>query len=315
MTTQPMSMTTHAADSTEATPQSRKGFWVIVSLLTVYIVWGTTYLAVHIALASFPPYLLLGIRFTIAGTLLLGILLASGSPMPTLRQWRNAGIIGAFILVGGTGSVVLGQERSVSSGLAATLVATVPIWTMIFNFYWGKRPTRWEWLGVGLGIAGVAFLTMEGNLQSNPIGVLIILFAAASWAFGSVLSPHLDIPKGIMANAAEMLVAGLLFLVFSVLRGESMVAAPTTSTLLALAYLITFGSLAGMSAYIYLLGNVSSLLATSYTFVNPAIALFLGVALGGEVLTGSAFLALPLILAGVGFVAYQNRGLRKQKEA
>ena len=313
MTTQPMSLPTHAADSTEATAQSQKGFWVIVSLLTVYIVWGTTYLAVHFALASFPPYLLLGIRFVIAGLILLGVLVAAGSPLPTFKQWRNAGIVGAFILVGGTGSVVLGQERSVSSGLAATLVATVPIWTMIFNLYWGKRPTRWEWLGVGLGICGVALLTMEGNLQSNPIGVLIILFAAASWAFGSVLSPHLDMPKGLMANATEMLLAGLMFLVFSVLRGESMVAEPNVQTLLALTYLITFGSLAGMSAYIYLLGNVSSLLATSYTFVNPAIALFLGVILGGEVITGSAFLALPLILAGVGFVAYQNRFVGKKK--
>jgi len=310
MTTQPMSMPAHTVESTELAVPSRKGFWVIVSLLTVYIVWGTTYLAVRVALGSFPPYLLLGIRFTIAGTVLLGLLMAAGATLPTRRQWRNAAIVGAFILVGGTGSVVLAQERAISSGLAATLVATVPIWTMIFNLYWKKKPSRWEWLGVGLGIFGVALLTTEGNVQSNPIGVLIILFAAANWAFGSVLSPHLDMPKGIMANAAEMLLAGLMFLVFSVLRGEAMVAAPNTSTLLALTYLITFGSLAGMSAYIYLLDNVSSLLATSYTFVNPAIALFLGVILVGETLTGSAFLALPLILVGVGFVAYQNRKVK-----
>lgn len=310
MTTQHITMPTQAAEPSETITQNRKGFWIILSLLTVYIVWGTTYLAVRIALGSFPPYLLLGIRFVIAGAVLLGILVASGSALPTLIQWRNAAIVGAFILVGGTGSVVLAQERAISSGLAATLVATVPIWTMIFNLYWKKKPTIWEWVGVGLGIFGVALLTMEGNLQSNPIGIMIILFAAAMWAFGSVLSPHLELPKGIMANAAEMLIAGLMFLVFSVLRGEAMVASPTTSTLLALAYLITFGSLAGMSAYIYLLDNVSSLLATSYTFVNPAIALFLGVALGGEVITGSAFLALPFILIGVGFVAYQNRKVK-----
>src|SRR5687768_5968793 len=170
MTTQPMSMPAHTVETTETAP-SRKGFWVIVSLLTIYIVWGTTYLAVSFALASFPPYLLLGIRFVIAGLILLGILMAAGSPLPTRIQWRNAAIVGAFILVGGTGSVVLAQERAVSSGLAATLVATVPIWTMIFNLFWKKKPTIWEWVGVGLGIFGVALLTMEGNLQSNPIGV------------------------------------------------------------------------------------------------------------------------------------------------
>ncbi|NJN36145.1 MAG: EamA family transporter [Nitrospiraceae bacterium] len=228
-------------------------------------------------------------------------------PLPTRLQWRNAALIGGLILVGGTGSVALAQERAVSSGLAATLVATVPLWTMIFNLYWREKPNRWEWLGVGLGICGVALLTLEDNLQSNPIGILMILFAAACWAFGSVLRPHLEMPKGMMANAAQMLLAGLMFFAFSFLRGEAMLAAPTSETLLALLYLITFGSLAAMTAYMYLLSNVSSLLATSYTFVNPAIALFLGVILGGEILTGSAFIALPLILMGVGFVAYQNR--------
>ncbi len=283
-----------------------KRFWITASLLTVYIVWGTTYLGSHIAMASFPPYLLMGIRFLIAGIILYVGLRLNGSTPPTLAQWRNSTIAGGLIIVGGTGSIALAQNAAISSGLAATLVATVPLWTLIFGLIWKKKPGRYEWIGVGLGIVGVAVMTMEGNLQANPIGVGIILFGAASWAFGSVLSTHLNLPKGMMINAAQMLMAGILFLVFSALRGEHMVGTPTSDTLWALIYLITFGSLGGMSAYIYLLSNVSPLLATSYTFVNPVIALLLGVFIGGEVLTGSAFIALPLILLGVGFVAYRK---------
>lgn len=294
------------ATPAQTTTQNRRPMWVILSLLTVYIVWGTTYLASHVALESFPPYLLMGTRFVIAGAVLLVVLLARGSKLPTLRQWRNATIIGTLILVGGTGSVALGQGV-ISSGLAATLIATVPLWTLVFNLFWKKIPSRTDWIGVGLGITGVALLTMEGNLQANPLGVLIILFAAANWAFGSVLSSHLDMPKGMMMNATQMLSAGIVFFIASALRGETMLHTPTSSTVLALTYLITLGSLAAMSAYIYLLNNVSALLATSYTFVNPAIALMLGSLLAGETLTGSAFVALPLILAGVGFVAYGKR--------
>jgi len=311
MTAQNIRIPAAAVESTADTRlHNQKRFWVILSLLTVYIVWGTTYLASHIALESFPPYLLMGTRFITAGTILFALLLATGTKLPTRRQWRNAAIIGTFILVGGTGSVALAQG-AISSGLAATLVATVPLWTLIFNLFWKKIPSRTDWIGVGLGISGVALLTREGNLQANPLGVLIILFAAANWAFGSVLSSHLDMPKGIMMNAAQMMCAGGGFFIVSALRGEAMLHTPTSSTLLALTYLITFGSLAAMSAYVYLLNNVSALLATSYTFVNPAIALMLGSVLAGEKLTGSAFVALPLILLGVGFVAYRRSSAAK----
>jgi drug/metabolite transporter (DMT)-like permease len=303
-------MTTHslstiaAEQPIETHGRTRQNIWIPICLLTLYIVWGTTYLASHVAMESLPPYLLMGTRFVIAGAILLIALLLTGAPIPTLRQWLNSALVGGLILVGGTGSVALGQGV-ISSGLAATLVATVPLWTLLFNMYW-KKPTRMEWIGVGLGITGVAVLTLEGNLQANPLGVLIILFAAASWSFGSVMSSHVDLPKGLMGNAAQMLMAGIIFFVFSTLRQEHMIHAPTQETLFALAYLVVFGAVAGMSAYMYLLSHVSPLLATSYTFVNPVIALFLGSLLAGEMLTGSVFLAVPLILLGVFFVGYRK---------
>lgn len=286
--------------------QINRRFWIILALLTVYIIWGTTYLAIRVALESYPPYLMMGIRFVIAGGILLIFLWARGAKMPTRKQWRNATIIGALLLVGGMGSVAI-AEQYISSGLAATLVATSPLWAMVFSILWRNWPTRIEWIGVGLGIAGVAILSLEGNLQANPEGVLLMLAAPISWAFGSVLSRHLDMPEGVMGNAAEMLAGGLLLLILAVPRGESIVGAPTFDATMALIYLITFGSLATMTAYMYLLKTVQPSLALSYAFVNPAIALFLGVMLGGEELTGSALIALPVILVGVAFVALRKK--------
>jgi drug/metabolite transporter (DMT)-like permease len=306
-------MTAQTVSTTHVQPAGRslfgfqvgQRFWIIVSLLTVYIIWGTTYLGISFALESYPPYLMMGIRFITAGSLLFAFLRLRGRALPTLKQWRNAAIVGALLLVGGMGSVAI-AEQWISSGLVATLVATAPLWAMLFGIFWKNIPSRLEWIGVGLGIVGVALLTLEGNLQANPQGVLLLLVAPIAWALGSVLSRHLEMPQGEMANAAEMLTGGALLLLLSVPRGESISAAPTLNATLSLIYLTTFGSLATMSAYMYLLKTVKPSLAMSYAFVNPAIALFLGVVLGGETLTGSALIALPVILVGVAFVALRK---------
>jgi drug/metabolite transporter (DMT)-like permease len=210
------------------------------------------------------------------------------------------------MLVFGMGSVAM-AEQWVSSGLAAALVATTPLWALAISTLWRNYPTRSEWLGVGLGFAGVVILTLEGNLRANPLGVALILFATASWALGSVSMRRLDMPPGAMGNAAEMLAGGVILLMVGLLRGEQITGAPTANALVALVYLTTFGSLATLSAYMYLLKTVSPALATSYSFVNPPIALLLGVLLGGEQLTGSALIALPVILVGVAFVLRARR--------
>lgn len=275
--------------------------WIIIALLTLYIIWGTTYLVIRFALEGFTPYWLMALRFVIAGGGLFIVLRLRGAPTPTLRQWRSATIVGALLLGGGMGSVALAEE-SISSGLVATLVAVAPLWTILFSRLWGRVASRGEWFGVILGMLGVALLSLEGNLQANPAGILLVLLASALWSFGSVWMNHLEMPPGMMGSAAEMLMGGLVLCGMAILRGEAFPAAPTPSSLLALAYLITFGSLVTMTAYFFLLRTVSPMLATSYSFVNPAIALFLGVILGGEALTGSALIALPIILLGVAFV-------------
>jgi drug/metabolite transporter (DMT)-like permease len=304
-------MATHAptipaAEPMATTVDSQRRLWIILSLLSVYIIWGTTYLGIRFALESFPPYLMMGTRFVIAGVILFVFMRWRGAPLPTAKQWRSAAIVGCLLLVGGMGSVAM-AEQMISSGLAATLVAIAPLYALFFSMLWGNRPTRFEWVGVGLGIVGVALLTLEGNLQANPAGIALMLFAPACWALGSIWSQHLEMPKGFMANAAEMLIGGAVLLVLGILRGEQVIGTPTPNAILALVYLTTFGSLLTLTAYMYLLKTVSPALAISYAFVNPAIALFLGIVLGGEVLTGSAFIALPVILVGVGFIVLRNK--------
>ena len=279
---------------------------IVIALLTVYLVWGTTYLGIRIALQSFPPYLLMGIRFVIAGSILFGVARVRHVPLPTMRQWRNSAIYGSLLLVMGMGGVAL-AEGAVSSGLAATMVAVAPVWTMLFGLIWGSRPRRIEWIGVVLGIAGVALLSLEGNLEANPTGLILLLVSSLCWSLGSVWSRHLDLPKGIMGTAAEFMMGGVLLLVVAAARGEAIVTMPTPGALAAMVYLIVFGSWATFTAYNFLLREVRPALATSYALVNPAIALILGVALGGEQITGSALIALPIILVGLGLVIFQRK--------
>lgn len=302
-----MASTPAPVDARLSLPAAGRGLFtgqrglIILSLLILYIVWGTTYLVIRFALESFPPYWLMGLRFVIAGVVLFSVLRVRGAALPTLRQWRNATVIGTLLLGLGMGSVAT-AEQTISSGLAATLVATAPLWALLFARFWGRKPTRNELFGVVLGLAGVSLLSLEGNLQANPEGIALVIFASAAWAFGSTLIKHLDMPDGAMGSAAEMLMGGLVLCGMALLRGEPFPAAPTVGSLAAMAYLITFGSLLTMLAFGYLLKTVSPTLALSYSFVNPAIALLLGVVIGGEMLTGSAWIALPVILVGLGFV-------------
>lgn len=280
--------------------------WLILSLLIVYVVWGTTYLVIRFALEGFTPYWMMALRFLVAGGILMLVLRLRGAALPTPRQWRNAAVVGALLLGGGMGSVALAEE-SISSGLAATLVATSPLWALLFARLWGRVPHRGEIIGVVVGLVGVVVLSLEGNLQANPGGIVLVLFASASWAFGSTLIRRLDMPEGAMGSAAEMVAGGLVLCGMALLRGEPFPSNPTPGSVLALVYLITLGSLAAMLAYGYLLRHVSPTLALSYSFVNPAIALLLGTVIGGEVLTGSALVALPIILVALAFVFQSHR--------
>jgi drug/metabolite transporter (DMT)-like permease len=206
--------------------------------------------------------------------------------------------VGALLLVGGNGGVTF-AEQWVPSGLAALVVATTPLWAALFSGLWGRWPVRLEWAGLALGIAGVALLNLENGLSANPLGAAALLFATASWAFGSIWSGRLSLPSGLMAPAAEMLVGGALLMGISLALGELVPTAPSERSLWSLAYLIVFGAIVAYSAYTYLLKRVRATLATSYAYVNPVVAVGLGVWLAGEQITGIGMMAMVVILAGV----------------
>ncbi|PZR79379.1 MAG: hypothetical protein DLM65_10845, partial [Candidatus Aeolococcus gillhamiae] len=159
--------------------RSRPPLDIIVALLIVYVIWGSTYLAIRIALEGFPPFLMAAARFLIAGAVLYAILRLRGTPNPTRAQWRGAGLVGALLLLGGNGGVTF-AEQWIPSGVAALAVATVPVWTAIFAVIWGQRPGRLEWLGVGVGFVGVVLLNFDGNMQANPFGAAVVLLLATA---------------------------------------------------------------------------------------------------------------------------------------
>jgi drug/metabolite transporter (DMT)-like permease len=294
---------------------SPKAAWPAVAgaLVAVYVVWGSTYLAIRIALEGFPPFLMAGARFLVAGGVLFAALWLRGAPAPTLRQWRGAAIVGGLLLLGGNGGVVV-AEQWVGSGLAALGVATVALWSALFAGFWGQWPKGLEWIGLAVGFAGVALLSLEGGLRASPAGALTLLVATLSWAFGSMWSRRLDLPSGLMASAAEMVAGGVMLLLASVAFGEKVGKVPQARPWLALVYLIVAGSWIGFSAYMYLLRHVRPALATSYAYVNPVIAMGLGVLIGGERIAANEWAALPVILAGVALVVVAH-GRAEKREA
>jgi drug/metabolite transporter (DMT)-like permease len=305
------------ANAATLNPSSRDRWLVWAALFSLYIIWGSTYLGIRFAVDTIPPMLMTSGRFLISGVIMYTFLRFRGAQNPTPRQFWNAGLVGVFLICGGNGFVTVAEHTGVPSGIAATAVASVTIWTGLWSGLWGQWPRKLEWLGVAVGFVGVVILTLEGNLRTNPIG-LIVFCAPICWSFGSILSRNIEMPEGLMASAIEMIIAGVVSIPIGLLLGERITKMPSTSSLLAAGYLITFGSLIGFNAYIFVLGKVRPALATSYAYVNPVVALFLGVAIGGEKLGANALIALPIILLGVAVIAWaQNapRTLKQETEA
>ncbi|WP_085632332.1 MULTISPECIES: drug/metabolite exporter YedA [unclassified Pseudomonas] len=272
---------------------------LIAAFFALYVIWGSTYLVIRLGVEHWPPLMLGGVRFVIAGSLMYGFLRWRGVPAPTWAQWKAAGLIGILLLSFGNGAVTVAEHTGVASGVAALAVATVPLFTLLFGYFWGARNTRLEWAGVAMGILGIAMLNMGSNLQSSPLGAALLIFAAAAWAFGSVWSKHLPLPQGAMASAAEMLVGGVVLLIGSAVSGERLEAMPPLDGWLALAYLIFFGSIIAFNAYMYLLKHVRPAAATSYAYVNPAVAVLLGIVFVGETIGLEEALAMLVIISAV----------------
>ncbi len=269
------------------------------ALFALYIIWGSTYFVIRIGVQSWPPFLMAGTRFLSAGLLLTTFLLITGHKLPPLRPMLNAALIGVLLLAVGNGFVTVAEHQDVPSGIAAVVVATVPLFTLCFSHFFGIKTRKLEWMGIAIGLAGIILLNSGGNLSGNPWGALMILIGSMSWAFGSVYGSRIELPSGMMAGAIEMLAAGLVLMLASLLSGERLTTMPTTEGFLAVGYLALFGSIIAINAYMYLIRNVSPAVATSYAYVNPVVAVLLGTGFGGEYLSSTEWVALGIIIMAV----------------
>ncbi|MEO5794413.1 MAG: drug/metabolite exporter YedA [Rhodoferax sp.] len=290
---------------------TRPNALLLPALLACYLIWGSTYLAIHWALPSFPPFFQMGTRFLAAGGLLMAWLLARGQAMPSGLQWRNALVIGVLMLGGGMGLTAQASVH-IGSGLIATFIAVVPMLTCGWGLLFGQRPTRLELLGMATGLVGVGLLVQGASFAAAPIGLLCITGATLTWSLGSVLSTtRLPLAPGPVGFASEMLCGGAALLLVSLALGEQPNWPPTAAATAAWVYLVLAGSLVAFSAYLYLLAHAAPALATSYAFVNPLIALFLGVVLAGEVVTAREWRACAVILLGVVCILVAGQKSRK----
>jgi drug/metabolite transporter (DMT)-like permease len=285
-------------------PRSKPAGWLIAAcLLAVYVIWGTTYFAIKVAIESAPPFFLIGTRFVVAGGLLLAWQALRGRPMPAARQWRGAALVGFLLLVVGNGGVAV-AERWVSSGATVALISIMPLATALWSGVFGEWPRRMEWGAIILGAVGAAVMLMGRDLQGSITGTLVILLGTTCWSLGTVLARRVDIPHGPTGFGAEMLAAGLMALVVSAVLGEHWALPASPRIAWAWIYLVVFGSMIGFSAYRFVVENVSSVLASTYAYVNPPVALFVGWWLGHESFSANTLLGLPIVLCAVALLAW-----------
>jgi drug/metabolite transporter (DMT)-like permease len=281
----------------------------------VYLIWGSTYLAIRVAVETLPPFLMAGTRFLTAGAILYGALRLRGTPPPRAIEWRTAWIVGALLLVGGNGGVVWAEQR-VPSGLAALIVAVMPCWMALLSwrFFGGAAPTRRTVLGLVIGLGGVALLVGPGRMGGASIeadAAAALILASITWAIGSLYARRAPLPASpIVATGMEMLAGGTLLILVGLLRGEAhhlTAAAFTARAVGALGYLIVFGSLGAFTSYVWLLGNTTPTVAASYAYVNPLVAVLLGWALAGEPVSPRTFVAAGVIVVGVFLITWRSR--------
>jgi drug/metabolite transporter (DMT)-like permease len=277
-------------------------------LAATWVVWGSTYLAIKYALVSFPPFLQMGSRFLFAGVLLAVWMRWRGAPWPSRVQWRNALVVGALMLGGGMGGTA-NAEVSIGSGLVVAFIAVIPLLIALLNLIWGVKPSKLEAAGIALGLVGVLMLTQGTGFRSSPEGLVAICIACVCWSLGSVLSQRsLPLAPGAMGFASEMLCGGVVLMALAAVSGESMSWPPQAGAVAAWVYLVVFGSLIAFNAYMVLLAKAPAGLASSYTFVNPVIAMLLGVWIAHERVTRFEWYAVGVVLAGVLLLLFKRRG-------
>jgi len=284
---------------------------ILAAFASIYLIWGSTYLAIRYAVETIPPFVMGGLRFVVSGALLYAWARYRGAPSPTKRNWRNSIIAGGLLLLGGNGAVVW-AEQFVSSGLTALLVSILPFWLVIIE--WVRPPRRRPHaaviIGLIVGFAGIVVLVGPGNIGGHgdvrPIGALVLILGSLSWAIGSFFSRDADLPEsGLLTTGMEMLGGGTLMLIVGALSGELShfdVHHVSRASAMGLLYLITFGSLLGFTSYIWLLDKVSPARLGTYAYINPVVAVVLGWAIASERLSVRTVFAAAIVICAVALI-------------
>lgn len=292
---------------------SRASIWA--ALGAVYVIWGSTYLAISFVVKTMPPFASAAVRFIIAGGVLYAFRRLRGDPAPTRVEWRSAAIVGLLLLTGGNGAVVWAEQR-VPSGLVALLIGTTPLWIVLLDYLrpwrlWGvetgfARPRPMALLGVVIGFVGVAFLVLGGNPvegKIDPVGAAVTILATISWAIGSVYGRSAKLPASpLLGTSMEMLAGGAGLFLLATVAGDWArlnVAAITRESWLALGYLIVVGSWGGFASYAWLLRNAPLPLVATYAYVNPVVAILLGALIANESITPRIALSAAIIVGAV----------------
>ncbi len=288
---------------------------LLLAFAAIYLIWGSTYLGIRVAVETMPPFLMAGVRFTLAGLLLLGFLRLRGAPWPTLRQWRINAIIGTFLLLGGNGLVVW-AEQVIPSGVTALLIGVSPLFIVLTEWMWpgGIRPTVVTMGALALGFAGVTWLAApwENSAQGgiSLTGLAAILVACVSWAIGSIYSRHAKHDAdAFVASALQMLGGGGSLLLAALVLGDFTrfnAAAVTLNSWVAFVYLVTMGSLVGFSTFVWLMKHSTPARVATYAYVNPVVAVFLGWLLLGEPIGPRTLVASAIIVAAVAIITTQK---------
>ena len=299
---------------------------IIAAFAAVYVVWGSTYLGILFAIESIPPLLMAGTRYFTAGVIMYAIARWQGAPRSGLADWKTAAIVGAALLLGGNGGVTL-AEQYIASGLAAVIVATVPIYMVLLGWLTGSaaRPTPIVWLGLIGGLSGVALLLAPSAQLVDPLhphattGMIILLFSSFAWSAGSIYSRRARNARSpFLAAGQQMLCGGAFLMIAGLVRGESRGFHPTQMTwhsIAAWSYLVLIGAIVAFTAYIWLLRHCDPAKVATYAYVNPIVAVLLGAAFAGEKLTMRTVIAAMLIIGSVALVITADQLRSKQRAA
>jgi drug/metabolite transporter (DMT)-like permease len=304
----------------KANPPSSVSIWT--AMISVYLIWGSTYLGIRIAIETIPPFMMAATRFLIAGGILYAIRRARGDARASRPEWRSAAVIGILLLVGGNGGVVWAEQR-VASGIAALMVGTAPLWMVLLDSFHprGRKPNRWAILGIFLGFVGISVLISPPQVTGHGeeidiIGAIVLIFATLSWAIGSLYSRQAKLPSSpLLGTAMEMLTGGGALLLLSLLTGEFRrldIAHISVRSLAGVVYLIVFGSWIGLTSYTWLLRVAPTPLVFTYAYVNPVVAVLLGHFLASEPLTVTILIAAAIVVGSVALTTVsQQASLRK----